>query len=81
MPKAITNINKTTFSSTAEAFEALISRPKWYKGILIDSKEISNSNAGQIKYRFGKNKVTVDLMEQLLLAAGYNVLQEKIWGK
>lgn len=82
MPKEITSIEtQTTFSSTEEAFSSLISRREWYRGILIDKKEISNSNAGQIKYRFSKGRVTVDLMEQLLLAAGYKVVNEKVWGK
>lgn len=74
----------TQFSGTYDAFRDLISRKEWYVGIEINGKPISASNASQMRKRFlgtHKNKITIDLMETLLAAAGYKVVQPVIWEK
>lgn len=72
------------FSGTTEAFSDLISRNEWYVGIEINRVPISPSNASQIKKRFfgtHKNKLSIDMQEAILAAAGYNIVQPVIWEK
>lgn len=82
--KKITGEVPGQFEGTKAAFADLISRPGWYKGVLIDGFPISQSNASQIKLKFaGKARkgMSQDYMESILIAAGYKIVQPIVWQK
>jgi hypothetical protein len=62
--------------TTREAFEDLLNHRAWWKGIY------RNKDAGaSLKHQHLKGLVKETFMEEILIKAGYPVLQEKIWGK
>ncbi len=77
--------NKTEqFTGTRAAFKNLIQKTKWYEGLNVNGKAITTTNASQIKLRFfgkAKGTVSLDYMEDVLKAAGFNVAQQIVWEK
>ena len=66
--------------TTEEAFRDLIYRPnEELRELLAVSNHYININ----RYRFnhGFKSLTIDLMEKMLVKAGYKCVQEKIWKK
>jgi len=60
--------------TTKEAFEALISQPMWWYGVLENSKK-----AAKLKGEYKRKNVSIAHMEKVLTAAGCMVAQEKQW--
>lgn len=87
MPRIIKKIStpdQKRFESTRDAFANLISQYKWYSGISINGFPLNAANAAAIKHRFkndGGKSVSIEYMEQLLLASGYEIVQPIIWEK
>jgi hypothetical protein len=61
--------------TTKEAFEALIKKKNWHKGLGITATA-AYSLAG--RFRDGE-KISTDKIEDLLEKAGGKVIQEKLW--
>lgn len=73
---------ETKPKTTKEAFSYLIGQVNWYKGLVVNGREITPANASKIKSRFvGKAKegIIIDYMEKILTAAGAKVVTEKTW--
>lgn len=60
--------------TTKEAFEQLISKRAWYKGLGFERVQASS-----LKRRFHNNELSIEKIEEILTAAGYKVVQEKKW--
>lgn len=62
--------------NTIEAFNELTSRRAWYKNL-----GYSESFASSLKNRGKSGSLSVEKMEEVLLKAGYRIVQEKKWSK
>lgn len=71
---------KETFEGTKTALMNLISKRKWYQGLIVNGVEIDRNSASQIKIRTkGNGKISQDYMEKILIAAGYKIIQPIVW--
>jgi len=76
--------NTQNFEGTRAAFNDLVSRRNWYKGITVNGTPLLPANAYQIKIRLkdkSSRRITQDYMEDILKAAGYRIVQPVIWQK
>lgn len=62
--------------TTREAFESLTNQRNWYEGLGVNA-----SSARSLKKYYAENRLSEAKMEEMLHAAGYRVIQEKIWSK
>jgi len=62
--------------TTKEVFEKIISERAWYHALGIEP-----SNGKSIAKRYRDGKLTLDKIEEVITKAGYQVVQEKRWGK
>ncbi|MBS7565084.1 hypothetical protein KHS38_11775 [Mucilaginibacter sp. Bleaf8] len=62
--------------TTKEAFKKLIDERGFHKKI----PGLSESTGRSLRKYFNDGKITIDRMEEILLKAGFNVIQEKLWG-
>lgn len=71
-----------TFEGTKTAFMNLISKRKWYQGLIVNGVEIDRISASQIKIRTKNGKkISQDYMEKILLSAGYKIARQILWTK
>lgn len=62
--------------TTKQAFEELINERAWYANL-----GLGDSTARSYAKRFRENKLPIEKIEEILEKAGYQVKQEKLWGK
>jgi hypothetical protein len=65
---------------TKEAFNEMIHQRGIYKTLEVETGTVSNWRKA-IKAGSGRNYPTLDLMEKMLLKAGWTVAKEKEWNK
>lgn len=62
-------------TGTREAFEALINQRGIYKLLGVDRSTVSNWKS----YLEAGKSISLDKMEEMLIKAGANAVQEKVW--
>lgn len=62
--------------TTKQVFEEIISKRAWYKDL-----GYTEAKGSSLANRFRNNKLSIDKMEEVITKAGYQVVQEKRWGK